>query len=108
MPGQYHLKDEFEKTKNQLNKFSQEISKMAKKGEEEFVKLSRRSKLHIDSTTLTLKKEHLYYLIGREYSKLKDKGQPSDALKEFLAELEATDKEQKALQKKLKESPQIK
>ena len=105
MPGHYNLREEFEKTKTQLNKFSQQISKMAKKGEAEFVKLSRRSKLHMDSTTLTLKKEHLYYLIGREYSKLKDKSIPSAALKEFLSELESTDKEQRALQKKLKEAP---
>ena len=81
------------------------MTKMAKKGEVEFAKLSKRSKLHIDSTTLTLKKEHLYYLIGREYSKLKDRSQPSTALTEFLAELEAADKEQRELQKKLKGPP---
>ena len=105
MPGQYNLKEEFAKTKAQLNKFSQEISKMAKKGEEEFVKLSRQSKLHLDSTTLTLKKEHLYHLIGREYSKLKDKNRPSAALTQFLAELESAEKEQRVIQKKIKAQP---
>ena len=67
---QYDFKKEWEKTKEQLVKFSKEAAIVAKKGEEELIKFSHRSKLHVDSTTASLKKEHLYYQIGKEFSKI--------------------------------------
>ena len=67
MPGHYDFKKEWEKTKNQLTKFSKEAARVAKKGEEELIKFSRQSKLHVNATAISLKKEKLYYMIGKEY-----------------------------------------
>ena len=69
MPTQYDFKKEWEKTRNQLVKFSKEATKVAQKGEKELIAFSRKSKLHVDSTAISLKKEHLYYLVGKEYIK---------------------------------------
>jgi len=56
MPKQYDFKKEWEKTRDQLTKFSKEAVAVAKKGEKELVKFSRQSKLHVDATSISLKK----------------------------------------------------
>ncbi|MCK5014448.1 MAG: hypothetical protein KAS66_11570 [Candidatus Omnitrophica bacterium] len=102
MPTQYDFKKEWEKTRNQLTKFSKEAVKMAKKGEKELVEFSRKSKLHVDTTAISLKKEHLYYLLGKEYAKEKAPEQPTPKLTKLLNELKKADKEQRMLRRKLK------
>jgi hypothetical protein len=74
---------------------------MAKKGEKELIKFSRKSKLHVDSTAINLKKEHLYYLIGKEYSSQGASQQPTAKLTKLIAELKKADKEQRSLKRKI-------
>lgn len=102
MTTPYDFKKEWDKTKKQLVKIGQESLKVAKKGEEEFVKLSHRGKLHLDSTAASLKREQLYYLIGKEYVKAKQPEKPTPQLSQLLDDLEKVNKEQRALTNKLK------
>src|SRR5262245_51833993 len=93
---------EWPKIKKQLLDFSQQAVQMAKKGEKEFVRLSHRGKLHINSTALTLKKEHLYHLIGQEYVRAKCPAAPTPKLKQLVGEFEKIDKEQRGLERQIK------
>ncbi|MFT7538701.1 MAG: hypothetical protein ACI9F2_000852 [Lysobacterales bacterium] len=102
MSGQFDYKKEWEKTKVQLLKFGKEATVLAKKGEEELVKFSKKSKIQIDSTAAGLKIEKLYYVIGKEYVALKDRAVPSAKLIKFLSDVEALELEQKNLRSKLK------
>ena len=88
---------EWPKIKKQLMSFSQQAMQMAKKGEREFVRLSKRGKLHLDSTALNLKKEHLYHLIGQEYIRAKCPDKPNAKLQQLIDEVASIDKEQKTL-----------
>lgn len=101
MPVQYDFKKEWAKTRDQLVKFSKEAVEIAKKGEKELARFSRRGKLHIDATAVTLKKEHLYYLIGKEYAKMKNPAEPTPKLTNLLEELKKADREQQTLNRKL-------
>jgi len=100
----YDFKKEWEKTKKQLVKFGKEASEVAKKGEKELLEFSRKGKLHVDSTAITLKKEHLYYQIGKEYVKIKDPGLQPAKLKKLMGELQKADRQQRQLKSKLKPS----
>lgn len=63
-------KKDFEKmfrdTKNQLVKLSGETMELLKKGEKEVVKASGKAKINFEIMLLKVKKEQLYYLIGKE------------------------------------------
>ena len=107
MSSNYDFKKELEKTKVQLAKLSQEAVKIAKKGEKEIVEFSRNSKLHLDSTSITLKKEQLYYLIGKEYVSAKAPEKPTPKLKKLLGDFKKANKEQLALKRKLKTPKKI-
>ena len=96
---------EWPKIKKQLLDFSQQAVQMAKKGEKEFVRLSHRGKLHINSTALTLKKEHLYHLVGQEYLRAKCPSAPTLKLKQLVEEFSKIDKDQKALDRQIKSGP---
>ena len=101
MPGQYDFKKEWEKTKNQLTKFSKEAARVAKKGEQEIIKSTRQSKLHMDATAISLKKEKLYYMIGKEYMQSKDLEKETPKLTKLVIELNKANKRQSALKRKL-------
>ena len=101
MSTQYDFKKEWEKTRSQIEKFSKEAVKMAKKGEKELVEFSRKSKLHVDTTAISLKKEHLYYLIGKEYAKENAPVKPTAKLTKLLGELKKADRKQRALKRKI-------
>ena len=88
MPKEHDFKKDWEKARKQLDLFSKEAMVLAKKGEQEFIKLSHRSKLHLDSTAIDLKREQLYYLIGKEYVKANAPAQPTAAMVKLLDELE--------------------
>ena len=101
MPGQYDFKKEWEKTRAQLAKFSREAVNVAKKGEKGFIKFSRKSKLHIDTTALSLRKEHLYYLIGKEYAHAENPEKSTPKLAKLMGELNKANKKQLALKRKI-------
>ena len=102
MPEHYDFKKEWKKTRDQLTKLSKEALQVAQNGEKEFMKLSRKTKIHVDSTALTLKKEHLYYMIGKEYARLQDLSKPTKNLTGLIGELKKADRQQLALKRSLK------
>ena len=102
MVEQNNFKEEWEKAKVKLGEISHEATLLAKKGEEEFRKISHQAKLYMDATTLELKKEHLYFLIGKEYVQLKDPSLVSQKLKTLTEEYKKIDQEQKRLKTRLK------
>lgn len=117
MSSQYDFKKEWERTKEQLVKFSKEAAtaakkseaefiKLSQKGKEEIVKLSHKGKLHMDAAALTLKKEKLYYLVGKAYVNLKDPSNVSKELSELMAELRAIEKAARLLHRKINAKPQ--
>lgn len=99
---QFDIKKEWPKIREQLISVSQEALTLAKKGEGELVKFSQQSRLHIDSTALNLKKEHLFHLIGKEYVKAKTPGPQTPKLKKLLAEFDALEKHQRSLKRQFK------
>ena len=102
MLKEHDFKKDWEKARKQLNLFSKEAMVLAKKGEQEFIKFSHRGKLHLDSTAIDLKREQLYYLIGKEYVKASAPAQPTAAMTKLLDELEKIGKEQKTVRNELK------
>src|SRR3989338_10960413 len=102
MAKEHDFKKDWDKMKQQLNQFSKEAMVLAKKGEKEFVRFSHRGKLRLSSTAIDLKREQLYYLIGKEYVKAQAPAQPTTAMAKLLDEIERIDKEQKALRSELK------
>jgi len=88
--------------KKQFVKFSGEAVVLAKKGEKEFIRLSKEGKLRVDSATVGVKREHLLYLIGKEYVRLGCLGSKSAKLKKFINELEVLKKKESVLKRTLK------
>ena len=102
MPKEHDFKKDWQKTRQQLTQFSKEALILAKKGEQEFIKFSHRGKLYLDSTAIDLKREQLYYLIGKEYVNAQAPAQPTTAMAKLLDDIARIDKEQKALRSELK------
>ena len=98
----YDIKKEWPRLKKELIRVSQEAVDLAKKGEKELVKITQTGKMHVDSTALTLKKEHLLYLIGKEYVQAKCPCEPTSSLKKLLNEVDHVDKQMASLKKKMK------
>ncbi|MDD3375552.1 MAG: hypothetical protein PHY73_07530 [Candidatus Omnitrophica bacterium] len=96
------FEDKLEEIKKKFSIFSKEAMVLAKKGEKEFVRLSKEGKLHVDSATVGIKREHLLYLIGKEYVRLNCPGEKSEKLKKFMKELEDLKKKDSALKRTLK------
>ena len=96
-----NLQREWPKIKKQLLSFSQQAMRMAKKGEKGFLRLSQRGKLHLDSTALNLKKEHLYHLVGQEYIRAKCPAKPTQKLQQLVDEVADIEKDQKALKRQM-------
>ncbi len=104
----YDFKKEWPKTKKKLLEISQEALDLAKKGEERLLQLSQEGKLRLDAATLTLKKEKLFYLIGKEYVQAKCPSEKTAKIEKLLKELEQVEKQQKVLKAKLKVSKKTK
>jgi len=102
------FKREWEKTKKQLVQFSKEAAVLAKKGEDEIVKFSKKGKLQLDSTAIGLKMERMYYLIGKEYAKLKSPSNPTVKLKKLVDQIRKLEKEKSSLKGKIKRSSKVK
>jgi len=105
--AQHDFKKDWEKTREQLIKFGKEATIIAKKGEDELLKFSKKSKLYMDSTALNLKKEKLYYMIGKEYVNAKNPLE-STKLKKLAEEVNKANRQQQALKSKLKTSQKSK
>ncbi len=102
MADQYDLKKEWPKIKEKLILMSKEAVVLAKKGEEQLVTFSKQGRLHIDSTTLSLKKDRLFVQIGKAYVKSQKDGGQSAQMKKLLAELVQLEKEERAVKRRLK------
>jgi len=105
MAQKHDFQKEWEKVKKQLLDFSQEAKVLAKRGEKELVKISRQGKLHFDSTAATLKKEQLFYKIGKEYVSSQCPSQPNSRLSGLLKELDKVNSEISRVKKKLSSAP---
>ncbi|MBL7198332.1 MAG: hypothetical protein ISS47_09585 [Candidatus Omnitrophica bacterium] len=60
--------------KDKLYKIGKDALELAKYGERKVIKLSKKSKLQFELVTLQLKREHLYYKLGKETFSLLKKG----------------------------------
>ncbi|MCA9408687.1 MAG: hypothetical protein KC733_08355, partial [Candidatus Omnitrophica bacterium] len=83
---------------------SKEAEVIARKGEKELVNIYNKGKLHVDSTAAGLRKEKLYYQIGKEYVRTVKSKKESTSLKKMLDELNKIDKEQRQLKIKIKKT----
>ncbi|MCD4779293.1 MAG: hypothetical protein K8S27_01920 [Candidatus Omnitrophica bacterium] len=101
-PKQFDLSKEWEMTKKHLRVFSKEAVELAKKGEKELIKFSKIGKLHVDNTAVSIKKEKLYYQIGKEYVKSKGEPQKNEELKKLVDALKNLDKEQTVIKSRIK------
>jgi hypothetical protein len=102
MAEQNDLKNGWKKSREQLSKLSKEALLVAKRGEKELLELSRKTKIHVDTTALTLKKEHLYYLIGKEYASVQGADKSTAKLTKLVGELAKANKLQLALKRRLR------
>ena len=102
MAKNYDFKKEWPRIQSQLDKFSKEAMVVLKKGEDEVVRLSKEGKLRVDSTTLSVKKEHLFYLIGKEFVKSGDKKDANPKIKKLLNQFEDMEKALRDLERKIK------
>ena len=102
MEDGYDLKKEWPKVKKEFKRVGEEALKMVKHGEAEIVKFSKAGKVHIDSAALKLKQEHLFHLLGKEYSKAKFPGTHSPKMKKLIAEYHKLEKDLGQLQQNLK------
>jgi len=104
MKTNFDFSKEWEKTKQKLEVLSKEAVVLAKKGEEELVKFSKKGKLRLDSAAIGLKIEQLYYLIGKEYVKTKNSEKTSAALQSLVSQIIKLENEQRALKGRIKRS----
>ena len=95
------LKKNWPKAKKQFEKFSKEALIVAEKGKKELVRFSKESKLRFDMTSLELKKEHLYYLIGKEFIKGNYPVPQDEKFKKMVQEVKKVNQEQKSLREEL-------
>ncbi|MFA5260930.1 MAG: hypothetical protein WC450_06875 [Candidatus Omnitrophota bacterium] len=102
MDERYDFKQEWPKIKKELTRVSKEALKMAKRGEAEIVKFSKVGKVHIDSAALRLKQEHLFHLLGKEYTNADFPGPHSPKMKKLIAEYHKLEKDLGQLQQNLK------
>ena len=102
MAKKYDFKKEWPRIKKELVRVSKEAMVLAKKGEEQLVKVTKRGKLHVDDAALGLKMEHIYLQVGKEYVKSKCAETKTPKLKKLLNDLAKIEKEKQALGKKIK------
>lgn len=103
MKQKYDFSKEWPKMKKQLMEFSKEAVEVVKKGEEELVRLSQAGKLRVDATTIGLKKEHLFYLIGKEYARTAPEKIENTKLKKLFAELDTLDRQLRVIKRTMKQ-----
>jgi len=92
-----NFQKDWETIRKKLVDFSEDALKLAHKGEKEIVRLSAEGKKALDSATLSMKKEQLFYLVGKEYIKAKCPGQPNARISKLLEEFNTLEKKQRKL-----------
>ena len=97
MTIQQDLRKSWPKTRKQLQEFGKEALVLAERSKKEIIRLSKEGKLHLDFTALDLKKEHLFYLIGKEYVKANYPSEHTSKLKKLIAEINQINREQRSL-----------
>jgi hypothetical protein len=97
-----NLKKEWEKAKKKLAALKKETVILAKKSEAQFKKISHQGKIHFDSAALNLRKDRLYYLIGKEFVRTMDASRKSDRLVELVEELKKINQQYAELKSKAK------
>ena len=101
MTSQSDFRKEWPRVKKQLVQFSQEALKLAKKGEKEIIRFSEKGKIQFNMTALSLKREHLFLQIGKEYVKSKCPGPHTSKLNHLIQEFNNLEKEIKGLKKRI-------
>ncbi len=80
--------------KDKLYKIGKDALELAKYGERKVIKLSKKSKLQFELVTLQLKREHLYYKLGKETISLLKKGViKNKKLKSMYGQISILDKQ---------------
>jgi vacuolar-type H+-ATPase subunit H len=84
----------WQETKEQLVQLSKDTTDFLKRGEEEISKVSGQAKKNFENMVLKLKKEQLFYFVGKEaYKLLKNKRVPKASLKKLIEEVKNIDKQ---------------
>ena len=104
MQTQMDFHKEWEKAKKALTVFSQQALKVGKEWEKDVERFSKQSLLHIDQTAASLKKEHLFYLIGKEYIRTRNTSKGSAKLRGLLNEFKNLDKKQRLISRHLQDT----
>ena len=105
MKKSFNFSKEWEKTKKQIETFSKEAVVLAKKGEDELVKFSKKGKLHLDSTAVGLKIEKIYYAIGKEYIKSLKSKRSSSKLNSLVEQYKKLEGDHRSLKTKMRKAP---
>ena len=95
------LKKNWPKAKKQLEEFGREALIVAEKGKKELVRFSKESKIRLDLTSFDLKKEHLYYLIGKEFVAENCPGKHGEKLMKLIEELNKVNRDQELLKEEI-------
>jgi hypothetical protein len=101
MAPQNDFKKEWPEIRKQLTNMSREALKLAKKGEDHLLALSKKGKLHLDTAAMEWKRDHIYERIGREYIKANCPGPHTPRLKQYIDELNRMEKNILLLKKRL-------
>ena len=101
MKGDFDFKKEWPRIKGELSRVGQEALDLDKKGEAELVKLSEKGRLRLQSANLSLKKERLYHLIGKEYVESKYPSEQTPKLKKLIGDIEQVEAEINKLSRKI-------
>ena len=104
MTLQQDVKKNWPKAKKQIEKFGKEAMIVAEKGKKELIRLSQESKLRLDFTSFELKKERLFYLIGKEFVQENCPGRQSEKLTKLIGDLNKVNEEQQSLKEKIERS----
>lgn len=83
----------WEETKKEAARLSKDISRWAKKGEKELVKLSGQAKIGFDMMGLKVKKEQLLHSLGRGYYETQTGKKANVNLKKMVDEVKTIDKQ---------------
>ena len=104
MPKKKNMDNLVTKYEPVLRKTGDQLAKAVKVAEKDLSKMYQKVQTHIEIQMKNLKKEKLYYDIGKYVADRLEKGElDAKALDKFKKELEKIDNEGKKMKKKLKE-----
>ena len=103
MNNKKNFRQDWENVRLKASQIATTTAHLARRGEKSLRKLSLKGKWHLDITAIQLQKDHLYYLVGKEFLKSRKK-KTSATLDKYVREYQRIDKIYYELLKKLKES----